>query len=169
MMPFSMKSSYGAMLASPTRAEASHLGAIGFTRNQVVVHSDESSLPENRHARAAWNYRVTESGSVEVTYWCNKLQRLPGATNYMVTLNPRSPIEPSRVIHQTEMSHPCFDLASLEARRALSRLQGDQRTYYAGAYFGFGFHEDGFRAGVAAASALLADAAADRETGRRAA
>ena len=148
-----------AMLSSPSHAEAQALGAIRFTENDVVVHTDARILPAAEAARAAWNYRVTPSGKVEVTYWCNKLQRLSGPKNYMSTLNPRQPIDVDRIVHRTTMRHPCFDLAGLDARRTILRRQGEQSTYFAGAYFGYGFHEDGFRSGVAAADALLADAA----------
>lgn len=151
-----------ALLDSPTNLERSSLGAISYTDNEVVVHSDESALPSTRGARASWNYRVGAGGDVEVTYWCNRLQRIPGPTAYMVTLNPTSNLDPSLVHHETRLRHPRFNLACLDARRALSRAMGERRTYYAGAYFGYGFHEDGFRSGTAAASALLSDLAAWR-------
>jgi predicted NAD/FAD-binding protein len=84
-----------------------------------------------------------------------KLQGLPDAP-YLVTLNPRR--EPRGVLHEVAFEHPQFDLAALAAQRELPRLEGAQRTYYAGAHFGFGFHEDGMRSGLDAARALLADA-----------
>jgi predicted NAD/FAD-binding protein len=77
----------------------------------------------------------------------------------MTTLNPRRALAGDRVLFRTTKRHPCFDLASLAARREVARLQGARRTYFAGAYFGFGFHEDGFRSGTAAAASALADSA----------
>ena len=154
-----------AMLDSPHRSEVDSLGRIGYCKNQVVVHTDERALPENRHARAAWNYRVSAASKVSLTYWSNKLQRLPTATNFLVTLNPlRSPRVES-IVHETTMRHPQFNLDALIGRRQLGQLQGQRATYFAGAYFGFGFHEDGYRSGFAAAAKLLADQAAVAEGG----
>ncbi len=154
------------MLGSESHPQIDALKHIRYDENRVVVHTDETALPVNRAARAAWNYRVSGSGKVAVTYWCNKLQKISATTHYMVTLNPNPsiPIDPTLILHQTTMSHPQFDLAALSARRTLAQLQGQQYTYFAGAYFGHGFHEDGFRSGFAAAAKLLADHASTSET-----
>src|SRR5205085_11168280 len=118
--------------------------------NPTVLHGDATFLPEERAARASWNY----VGDGAVTYWMNRLQGLPEEPLRLVTVNP--PREPAGVVARTNFMHPQFDFAALAAQRALPRLQGVQRTYFAGAYAGFGFHEDGFRAGVRAAARVLA-------------
>jgi predicted NAD/FAD-binding protein len=145
-----------AMLAEPSEAERSILGSIRYTHNDVWLHTDGSRLPENPAARASWNYVVERGGSVSVTYWLNALQGIDSPRDYCVTLNPRSRIEPRHVIAQFVARHPLLDTAATFAQGELPRLQGSDRTFFAGAYFGFGFHEDGMRAGLAAAARVLA-------------
>lgn len=150
-----------ALLDASTPDEARLLGAFRYSKNRVVLHADTAYLPRRPAARAAWNYVADpDTGQVAVTYWMNRLQGLPDDDPYLVTLNPRGSIADPLV--ETTMDHPQFDLAALAAQGELPRLQGARRTYYAGAHFGFGFHEDGLRAGQAAAARLLADAAAGR-------
>ena len=147
-----------ALLARPTDAEASALGAFRYSRNRIVLHTDRSFLPRAAAAHAAWNYVADpDTARVAVTYSMTRLQGLPDAP-YLVTLNPRR--EPAGVLHATELAHPQFDRAALAAQAALPRLAGRHRTYFAGAHFGFGFHEDGMRAGLAAAARLLVDGTA---------
>lgn len=145
-----------AMLDASER-ERTALSAIRYTDNRIVLHTDSSRLPRRSSARSSWNYRICQSGEVEVSYWLNRLQAISGDKNYLVTLDPKTPIPSESILHETSMSHPLFDLAALEGRAHLSRLQGGAGTYFAGAYFGFGFHEDGYRSGTAAAARLLAD------------
>jgi predicted NAD/FAD-binding protein len=142
--------------------ERDALAAIRYSHHRVAVHTDSSRLPPQPRARASWSYRLCRSGEVEVSYWLNRLQKIRSTTNYLVTLDPKTPIPAAALVYETRMSHPLFDLPALAARRRLARLQGVDGTYYAGAYFGFGFHEDGLRSGVAAASRLLADWSRDR-------
>jgi uncharacterized protein len=139
-----------AIMAEPTADERAVLGAFAYSHNPTVLHGDATFLPEERAAWASWNY----VGQFAVTYWMNRLQGLPDEPLRLVTVNP--PREPADVVARTSFMHPQFDFAALAAQRALSRLQGVQRTYFAGAYAGFGFHEDGFRAGVRAAARVLA-------------
>ena len=147
-----------ALLAAPAADERRVLGAMRYSANRVVLHTDRSFLPRPRAAHAAWNYVADpDTARVAVTYSMTRLQGLPDAP-YLVTLNPRR--EPAGVLHETAMTHPQLDRAALDAQRELPRLGRALRTYYAGAHFGFGFHEDGLRAGIAAAARLLAD---DRE------
>ena len=144
-----------ALLARPSAAERAALGAFRYSRNRVVLHTDRSFLPRSAVAHAAWNYVADpDTARVAVTYSMTRLQGLPDAP-YLVTLNPRR--EPAGVLHATELDHPQFDRAALAAQAALPRLGGVHRTYFAGAHFGFGFHEDGMRAGLAAAARLVAD------------
>lgn len=148
-----------ALLAAPTAAERAVLGGFAYSHNPTVLHGDATFLPDERAAWASWNYVADpDDGRVAVTYWMNRLQGLPEAPLHLVTLNPRR--EPAGVVARTSFMHPQLDFAALEAQRALPRLQGVQRTYFAGAYAGFGFHEDGFRAGVRAAARVLAAEAA---------
>lgn len=143
------------LLADPSDDEARVLGAFRYSRNRTVLHSDRSFLPRRAAAHAAWNYVADpDTARVAVTYSMTKLQGLPDAP-YLVTLNPRR--EPAHVLHEVAFEHPLFDRAALAAQTELPRLGGARRTYYAGAHFGFGFHEDGMRAGLAAAARALAD------------
>jgi uncharacterized protein len=140
--------------------ERSLLAAFGYSTNRTVLHRDLRFLPKNPRAHASWNYVSDRDASrVAVTYSMNRLQGLPVDSPLLVTLNPRQPIEPHKLICERELTHPQFDAAALAAHRALPAVQGHRRTYYAGAHFGFGFHEDGMRSGIAAATALLHDEA----------
>ena len=145
------------ILADATPDERRILGAIRYSTNRTVLHTDRSFLPRSVHA--SWNYVAdADTSQVAVTYSMTKLQGLPDAP-YLVTLNPRR--EPRGVLHEATFAHPQFDAAALAAQAELPRLGGGAlRTYYAGAYFGFGFHEDGLRAGFAAAARAIADGAA---------
>jgi predicted NAD/FAD-binding protein len=145
------------LLAEPTADERRVLGGFRYSTNRTVLHTDRSFLPSRPAAHAAWNYvDDPDTARVAVTYSMTRLQGLPDAP-YLVTLNPRR--EPRGVLHDVTFTHPQFDRAALAAQAQLPRLNGTHRTYYAGAHFGFGFHEDGMRAGLAAAARVLADAA----------
>jgi hypothetical protein len=143
------------LLAAPSRDERRVLGAFRYSTNRIVLHTDRSFLPRPRAAHAAWNYVADpDTTRVAVTYSATRLQGLPDAP-YLVTLNPRR--TPVGVLHETTMAHPQLDRAALAAQRELAQLGREQRTYYAGAHFGFGFHEDGARAGFAAAARAMLD------------
>ncbi|HUK68972.1 MAG TPA: FAD-dependent oxidoreductase [Streptosporangiaceae bacterium] len=145
------------LLSAPTPAERSVLGAFGYSRNETVLHTDASVLPSARSVRASWNYlqpSCTEGGEqVRVSYDMTRLQRLPGPTQYVVTLNGGGSIAPGRVLARMVYEHPIYTPQALAAQRRLPELNVD-RIAYAGAYHGWGFHEDGCRSGVAAARAL---------------
>jgi predicted NAD/FAD-binding protein len=148
-----------ALLDAPTDDERRILGAFRYSTNRTVLHTDRSFLPTRAAAHAAWNYIAdADTSRVNVTYSMTRLQGLPDAP-YLVTLNPRR--EPAGVLHEVVFEHPQLDRAALAAQAELPCLAGTQRTYYAGAHFGFGFHEDGMRAGLAAASRALVDAVGD--------
>jgi predicted NAD/FAD-binding protein len=146
-----------ALLAAPSADERRVLGAFAYSTNRVVLHTDRSFLPRAPAAHAGWNY-VTDpdTARVAVTYSLTRLQGLPDAP-YLVTLNPRR--EPRGILHDTVMTHPQLDRTALAAQAELAELGRTRRTYYAGAHFGFGFHEDGTRAGLAAAARALLDEA----------
>ena len=145
------------LLADPTPEEKSVLGAFQYSRNETVLHRDLSVLPRARQARASWNYRVAPDGipssTPVVTYWMNRLQGLPEEHPLLVTLNATGHIDPDAIIAVMDYTHPIYDLESVTAQRELPGLSGG-RTAFAGAYHGWGFHEDGARSGVAAAAAL---------------
>ncbi|KZE31483.1 hypothetical protein EV683_11135 [Crenobacter luteus] len=144
------------MLAETSDAEYAVLSAIRYQRNRAVLHADVSFLPGRRAVWAAWNYRMAEGGVSEapsmVSYLINKLQPLPFASPVIVTLNPYR--EPESVWQSFDYEHPVFDSAAIAAQRRLAELQGRHRTWYAGAWAGYGFHEDGLKAGMAVAQAL---------------
>ena len=147
------------MLAEPTAAEREVLGDIRYTPNTAMLHTDVSLMPRRRAAWSAWNYVGHTGGRGEVTYWMNLLQGLTGPEQYMVSLNPppagsKGAPKPETVISTQHYEHPVFDVAAGLAQRRLWSLQGARNTWFCGAYFGSGFHEDGLQAGLAVAEAL---------------
>ena len=149
------------LLAQPTPQEQALLGAIRYHPNKAVLHTDTSVMPKKKLAWAAWNYeRATdlglESSRVCLHYWINRLQPLPFSQDVVVSLNPVRAIDPSKVLGEYDYAHPVFDLAAIKSQSQLPRLQGQQNTWYAGAWMGYGFHEDGFKAGRDAALGILA-------------
>lgn len=141
-----------------TPQEAKVLSAFRYTDNEVVMHSDASLMPRRRHAWASWNYigrknEMTAGRMLCVTYWMNLLQNLPGQ-DVFVTLNPVTPIAEDKVIKRMMFDHPLFDQAAIAAQTQLGALQGVNRTWFCGAYFGAGFHEDGLQSGLAVAEAI---------------
>ncbi|RZI94891.1 MAG: FAD-dependent oxidoreductase [Variovorax sp.] len=154
-----------AMLADADAAEAAALGAIRYQPNHAVLHTDASVLPQRRAAWAAWNYERAaaddrDGGSVCLHYLLNKLQPLPWAQPVVVSLNPVRPIARSQVMAEYDYAHPVFDLAAIRAQNDIGALQGQRNTWFAGAWLGYGFHEDGLKSGLAAAEGVRARIAA---------
>ena len=150
-----------ALLAQPTPHERAVLGSIRYQANRVVLHTDTSVLPERRAAWAAWNYerapqRSRESTRVCLHYLINQLQPVPFAQPVVVSLNPVRDIAPEHVIGSYEYAHPVFDMAAIRAQQQVGKLQGQQHTWFCGAWTGYGFHEDGLKSGLAVAEQLLA-------------
>ncbi|MFD7974921.1 NAD(P)/FAD-dependent oxidoreductase [Streptomyces sp. NPDC059071] len=145
------------LLADPTEAERRVLGAFTYSRNPTVLHRDTSLLTRSPHARASWNYRLpsctARPGAVQVSYDMNRLQRLPADEPHIVTLNPGDRVDESTVLARMTYEHPVYTPESVAAQRLLPRLRSPV-TAYAGAYHGWGFHEDGCRSGVEAARHL---------------
>jgi predicted NAD/FAD-binding protein len=141
-----------AILADPSEAEREVLGAIRYQPNEAVLHTDASLLPRRRLAWAAWNYHRSGEPQrrVAVTYSMNILQSLPTETQYLVTLNRSSDIDPAHVIRRIDYAHPVYDVPSVRARGRRREISGVNRTAYCGAYWGFGFHEDGVQSALAA-------------------
>lgn len=133
------------MLGDPTPAERAVLGAIPYQRNEVVLHTDASLLPRKRLAWAAWNYHVLsrEQRAVAVTYNMNILQSLQAPVTFCVTLNRSGDIDPRTVIDRYTYHHPVFTQASVAAQARQSELNGAHGLYFCGAYWRYGFHEDG--------------------------
>jgi predicted NAD/FAD-binding protein len=153
-----------ALLAQPSAAEQAVLGAIRYQPNHAVLHTDESVLPERRLAWAAWNYERAadtrrESAQVCLHYLLNLLQPLPFQQSVIVSLNPVTPIDAARVLGRFDYAHPVFDAEAIRAQKELPTLQGRQHSYFCGAWAGYGFHEDGLKSGLQAASDLLRDSA----------
>ncbi len=160
-----------ALLGEPTEAEQETLGAIRYHPNRAVLHTDASVLPRHAKAWAAWNYeRATAEGDeaprVCLHYLINKLQPLPWAQPVVVSLNPVREIARNLIMGSFDYAHPVFDLPAIRAQGRMPALQGRQHTYFCGAWMGYGFHEDGLKAGLAVADQLLAELAAQPQPER---
>lgn len=133
------------MLSDPTDLERAVLGAIPYQTNDVVLHTDTSLLPKTRRAWAAWNYlrRRDSDGRVSVTYNMNMLQGLQSTETFCVTLNDTNNINPEKIIRRMQYQHPLFTAPGVDAQRRHREINGKHRTWYCGAYWRFGFHEDG--------------------------
>ena len=150
-----------ALLAPATRAEREVLGAFGYTSNPALLHTDTNLLPEQPAVRASWNYqlahcragRAGHDTAVRISYHMNRLQHLPAGQDYIVTLNGQAAVDPDRVISRMDYAHPAYTPESVAAQRRLPELNTPV-TAFAGAYHGWGFHEDGCRSGARAAQAL---------------
>lgn len=145
------------LLADPSPAERTVLGAITYSTNSAQLHTDESVLPRRRHARASWNYLITpEDGPVVVSYDISRLMRIGGDRRFLVTLGGQGRVDPKSVIAEMPYSHPLYTPQSVAAQRLLPILD-DDHVVFAGAYHGWGFHEDGAASGLRAARRLGAD------------
>jgi predicted NAD/FAD-binding protein len=145
------------MLADPSGEERRLLGAFHYLVNEAVLHSDTGLMPRRRRVWSSWNYMTggdREGRKLAVTYWMNRLQGFVSDRLLFVTLNPHREIEAGAILKQMTYSHPCFDYQATQAQKELWSLQGRRNTWFCGAYFGAGFHEDGLQAGLAVAEAL---------------
>lgn len=146
------------LLADPAVEERRILGMFRYSQNEAVLHTDTGLMPRRRAAWASWNYLAGNSAGnkrrLSVTYWMNSLQPLGDAPPLFVTLNPLRDPRPGLILSRDCYAHPVFDAAANRAQRELWSLQGRQNTWYCGAYFGAGFHEDGLQAGLAVAEDL---------------
>jgi predicted NAD/FAD-binding protein len=134
-----------ALLGDPSAAERDILGAIPYQRNEAVLHTDASVMPRRRAAWSSWNFHLGETGrGTTVTYWMNKLQKLHAHRNYFVTLNRGDEIDPQKTIRTISYDHPVYTKEGVAAQSRHAEISGPaHRTHYVGAYWGWGFHEDG--------------------------
>ncbi len=145
------------LIDSPDPEQRAVLEAVRYQPNQAWLHTDARLMPARRKAWAAWNYLSDgdpDSPTVSVTYWLNQLQPLPFKTPVFVSLNPMIEPDPARVIRTIDYEHPIFDLAAGRAQRRLAALQGRHGLWFAGAWTGYGFHEDGLTSGLAVAGGI---------------
>ncbi|MEO6103067.1 MAG: FAD-dependent oxidoreductase [Pseudoxanthomonas sp.] len=144
------------LLADASKAEQDILGAIGYRDNEAILHTDISVLPRNRRAWAAWNAFVPAAGgsACSVSYWMNSLQSLDASEQFIVSLNRRADIDPARILRRMRYRHPQQDHGSVAAQARKPQIQGVRNTWFAGAGWGYGFHEDGLRSGVEVARQL---------------
>lgn len=150
-----------ALLADASAAEREVLGAITFQRNDTVLHTDASLLPRRRQARAAWNAlrlapdpRAPSQPACTVSYSMNHLQGLPTQTPFVVTLNATQRIDPAKILARMDYAHPVYTHASVAAQTRWAEINGVRNTWFCGAWWGWGFHEDGLRSGVRVANGL---------------
>lgn len=144
-----------AMLDDPSAEEKALLGAFRYAKNRAVLHTDAAFMPRREPLWASWNYvGDNPDGGCVVTYWMNKLQGIRGNEQLFLTLNPRTEPRTETVLYETEYDHPLFDAAAIRAQERLWSLQGVRNTWFCGAHFGAGFHEDGLQAGLAVAEQL---------------
>jgi predicted NAD/FAD-binding protein len=134
-----------AILDEPTPQETEILGAFPYQANEVVLHTDTRMLPTTPLARAAWNYHALweSKGPVALTYDMNILQTLVAPEIFLVTLNRTAEIDASKVLHTTTMHHPVYTPTAVAAQKRRTEISGRNRTFYCGAYWRYGFHEDG--------------------------
>lgn len=143
------------ILERPTDEELTLLGPFNYSDNRVVVHHDETLMPKRKRHWSSWNYvGNAANGESGVTYWMNSLQKLATKRQIFVTLNPAIEPKPDLVELDFGCTHPIFSTDTLKAQKQLWQLQGKNNTWFCGAYFGAGFHEDGLQAGLAVAEKL---------------
>jgi len=150
-----------AMLADPSEAERETLGAIPYQRNEAVLHTDTSLLPRRRTAWASWNFHLSgrPADRTTVTYWMNNLQRLRAEREFLLTLNREQEIDPAKVLRRFTYEHPVYTAEGVRAQGHHAEISGVRRTHYCGAYWGWGFHEDGVLSAISACERIAPAAA----------
>lgn len=144
-----------AMLEDASVEERELLGAFKYAKNRAVLHTDAAFMPRRAPLWASWNYVGDHpDGGCVVTYWMNKLQTIRSEEQLFLTLNPRTQPKPETILYETSYDHPLFNAAAIRAQQQLWSLQGIRNTWFCGAHFGAGFHEDGLQSGLAVAEQL---------------
>jgi predicted NAD/FAD-binding protein len=146
------------LLSDATAKERAALEGFTYAPNRILLHTDDRLLPKRSAARAAWNYHRHESSglpkSLTMTYDLTRLQRLSGERTYCVSVNAGDKVDRSEVLAEFDYTHPVYSMETLEAQHHLEEINGERDTHFAGAYLGYGFHEDGLQAGVRVAKRL---------------
>ncbi|WP_397459594.1 NAD(P)/FAD-dependent oxidoreductase [Pseudomonas asplenii] len=142
------------LLAEPNDAERQILGALHYADNEVVLHTDTRLLPDRELAWASWNYRLGGQRQAAVTYNMNILQGIASDTTFCVSLNQSAELDPRKVLARYTYAHPQYNLAAIAAQQRWEELYGNQHTYYCGAYWANGFHEDGVNSALRVAGAF---------------
>jgi uncharacterized protein len=144
------------MLNDPSKEESEILGAIPYHQNDTVLHTDKNMMPKNHKAWAAWNYHRPEEpdGHVSVTYNLSTLQKVPGEKQFLVTLNGSKNIDKNSILKRFSYEHPIFNAGSMAAQKRWGEINGQRRTWYCGAYWGYGFHEDGVKSAIRVCEAM---------------
>ncbi len=145
-----------ALLADPSEAEHEILGAIPYQRNEAVLHTDASLLPRRRTAWSSWNFHLTPEPArgTTVTYWMNNLQRLRSEHQLLVTLNRGEEIDPDKVLRRFSYEHPVYTAGGVAAQARHGEISGVRNSHFAGAYWGWGFHEDGVLSAIRACEGI---------------
>lgn len=148
-----------AMLADPTPAETAALSAVRYQPNRAVLHADARAMPNRRATWSSWNYTERpghDGGPIDLTYWMNCLQPIPESDPLFVTLNSRAPIDERLIYDEVDFAHPVYDLAALAAQSTIRAMNGDNSTWFCGAWMKNGFHEDGLASAIDVVEGLKA-------------
>lgn len=147
-----------ALLNDPSADERSVLGAIPYGPNRAVLHTDTALMPQRKAVWSSWNYLAdrdtVDNQRVSLSYWMNRLQSIPGKTQYIVTVNPTTEPRADTILADIDYEHPVFSMDAVRAQQQLPGIQGQRTTWFCGAWAGYGFHEDGLRSAVDVASLL---------------
>ncbi len=146
------------LLSNPSQSEQQLLGAFQYTDNDTYLHTDERLMPKRRRVWSSWNYiddGAADAGKqLTLSYWMNRLQSIDKSNPLFVTLNPHVAPRDEMIIRKFSYQHPLFNAAAINAQKGLWQLQGRDRLWFCGSYFGYGFHEDALEAGLAVAEQL---------------
>lgn len=145
------------MLADPTDVEKSALADLRYQDNHMILHADQTQMPQRKACWSSWVYKADAQDTrpaIGVTYWMNRLQNIPESDPLFVSLNPGRDVNPAAIYDEKTFRHPVFDLAALKAQTTIADIQGQNQTWFAGAYLRHGFHEDGFASAVRVAKSL---------------
>lgn len=148
-----------AMLADPTPKEAAALGAVRYQPNTAVLHADARAMPRRRVTWSSWNYterKGHEGGPIDLTYWMNCLQPIPESDPLFVTLNSRAPVDETLIYDTAVFRHPVYDLQALSAQGSVRAMNGNNNTWFCGAWMKNGFHEDGYASAIDVVEAMAA-------------
>jgi predicted NAD/FAD-binding protein len=148
-----------ALLADPTPDERAALGAVRYQPNEIILHADPRAMPKRKITWSSWNYTERpgyQGGPIDLTYWMNRLQPIPKNDPLFVTLNSRGPIDDKLIYDTNTFHHPVYDLPALAAQKTIAAMNGQNATWYCGAWMKNGFHEDGYGSALDVVAGLSA-------------